>query len=339
MAVGNSTPLLGYDSYVAIGEETTFGTLVTATGFTEFNSEAINKEREELRLESINTTRDYRKRLTGNETIAGSLEIDLNIWEDSNLWMIKQAMGGTVATAAVSATSYLHTFNVGNMESNESTAGSADVKSLTMQIRRGNTDQWSYRGMRINTMTIKGEVGTPVTATFELMGMAGTTSSDSITASFASNVPLHFTGVEFKTGITISAVSTEYIAGFELTLENNIEEQRNLGTAYPYALPATRRNVMLKLTQQFDTTTSYDRYIQNTMTAIQINMDTGITISGSGGTTASMQINLPVCYFNSNTPQISEMGPVQQEVEVSTLLNTSTNYVMNIIVANETANY
>ena len=339
MAVGNNTPYLGYESYLGVAEETTFGTLVTATAFIEFTSEGFMKEREELLREEINTTRDYTRRMTGNETVSGSLEAPLNIASDAMVYLIKQAMGGTVASVSIVAGAIGHDLYAGNMEDNKSTSGAANVKSLTMQLRRGSTKQWSYMGMRVNTMTIKGEVGSPVVASFELMGRYGSTTTDSLTASFTNVDPLHFTGVTFQTGDSITNVSTEYINAFELTVSNNLAEQRNLGSANVHSLPPGRRDIKLKLTQQFDTTTSYDRYIQNTQTAIKLLLDTGSTISGAGSSTYSMYINLPACYFNSNTPQADSIDALSQEVDVSAIKDTSTSYVIQMHINNGTTTY
>ena len=339
MAVGNATPYLGYDSYIGAAEETTFGTLVTATAFTEFISEAFMKEREEIRREEINTTRDFTRRMTGNETVNGSIESVLNVADDFHVMLIKQAMGGTVASATIVASSFEHTLDVGDMEANQSTSGAADVKSLSVQVRRGSTEQWSYRGMRVNTLTIKGEVGSAVTVTYELMGQYGTTSSDSLTASFSNINPVNFTGVTFNTGDSITNVSTEYISGFEFSLSNNLAEQRNLGSANIHALPPLRRDVKLKLTQQFDTLTAYNRYIQNTKTAIQILLDTGSTIAAAGSSTYSMHINMPACYFNNITPQVGSMEAISQEIDVSTIKDTTTSYVVQMQINNATTNY
>ena len=339
MAVGSGTPYLGYDSYMGIAQESTFGTLVTATSFIEFTSEGFRKDREEQRREELNTTRDFTRRMTGNETVAGSSEAPLNVAQDAIVWMFKQAMGGTVSSSTITAAvEFAHTLNVGDMESNQSTNGAADIKSLSVQVRRGLTEQWSYRGMRINTLTIKGEVGTPITFSVEAMGQYGTTSSDSITASFSNVNPLNFTGVTFQTGDSITNVSTEYITGFEFTLANNLQELRNLGSANIYALPPGRRDVTLKLTQQFDTLTAYNRFIQNTKTAIQILMDTGVTI-GAGSSTYSMHINCPACYFNNVTPQVGGIEAISQEMEVSCIKDTTTSYVCQMQINNGTSDY
>lgn len=339
MSTGNATPYLGYDSYVAIAEETTFGTLVTGTTFIEFTSEGFKKEIEELRREELNTTRDFTRRMTGNITVSGSLEAPLNVASDGFIYLMKQAMGGTCSSATIVSSAIAHTLYVGNMEDNKGTSSAAAVKSLSVQVRRGSTSQWSYRGMRVNTMTIKGEVGGPVTASFEFMGQNGTTSSDSITASFTNINPLNFTGVTFKTGATISVIDTEYIKSFEFTLANNLAEQRNLGLAYVHALPPLRRDVKLKLTQQFDTLTAYNRFIQNTKTAIQILMDTGVTIAAAGSSTYSMHINLPCCYFNNVTPNAGSVEALSQEIDVSAIKDTTTSYVCQIQVNNATDHY
>jgi hypothetical protein len=339
MSVGNGTPFLGYDSYIGIAEESTYSSVQTATTFVEFTSEGFIKEIEEQRREEINTTRDFTRRMTGNVTVSGSLEAPLNIAADGFIYLMKQAMGGTCSSATLTAVgAYSHTLNVGNMEDNKGTSSADDVKGLTVTVRRGLTNQWQYKGMRVNTMTIKGEVGSPITATFELMGRYGTSSSDSLTASFTNINPLNFSGVTFNTGATISAVSTEYITGFEFTLANNLAEQRVLGSPYVYAMPPLRRDVKLKLNQQFDTLTSYNRFIQATKTAIQIILDTGVTLSAAAST-YSMSINIPCCYFNNVNPQVGSIEAINQELDVSAIKDTTTSYVCQIKVNNATEDY
>ena len=117
MAVGDGTRL-GYDSCIGIAEETTFGAKVDSFSYIEFNTESLKRNREERKLESINKSRDFIKRIQLNETIEGSLEVDLNPAADAAVYLMKQAMGGTVSSAVVTAGAlqYLHTLNGGNME-------------------------------------------------------------------------------------------------------------------------------------------------------------------------------------------------------------------------------
>jgi hypothetical protein len=340
MGVGNNNPpYLGYDSYVAVAEETIFGTYVTATAFVEFNSEGFKREEEEIKLPAINNTRDYTKRMKGKTSISGSLEVPMNVASDAIVYMVKQAMGGTCASSQVVASCYNHTFYTGDMESNKATSTASDHKSLSVQVRKGNTAQWTFKGMRVNTMTLKGEVGSPITASFEMIGKDATSTTDSLTSSFTTQLPLNFTGVTVQTGATTTSMTTEYVSAFEFTLNNNLAEQRALGSALIHSAPPIKCDVSIKLTQQFDTITNYNRFIQNTETMIKIILDTAVTIAAAGSTTYSMHIDCPACYFNNVMPAVGGSDALTQEMNLTAIRNTSTGYAVQIKVNNATASY
>lgn len=341
MGVGNGTPYLGYDSYVGVAEETVFGTQVTATAFAEFNSEGFKKEIEEIKLAAINNTRDYTKRLIGKNTISGSLELPLNVASDAIMLLMKQAMGGTCASTSLAAGCVSHVLNTGDMENNKATSTASDHKSLSIAVRKGGmgSTQFTYKGMRVNTMTIKGEVGSPLVATFELMGKDSTQTADSLTSSFTTVLPLNYNQVVIQTAATTTTFTTEYFSAFELVISNNLAEQRALGSHLVHAIPPIKRDVTLKLTQQFDTLTAYNRFIQNTETMIQIVIDSGITTAAAGSTTYSMKINLPACYFNNVNPVVGGSDVITQEINLSAIRNTTTSYSALITVVNGTASY
>ncbi|MCP4648907.1 MAG: hypothetical protein GY853_02335 [PVC group bacterium] len=341
MAVGNSsTPFIGYDSYLGVAEETTFGTLVTATSFIEFSSESFKREREEIKIDTVNNSRDYLKRLSGNESAAGGFESMVNPGEDALVYFIKQCMGGSVTSTTITASAYTHVINGGDMESNQGSGGSADIKSLTVQIRKGDTNQYTWQGCRVNSMSLKGEVGSPLTFGCEVMAKTATATSDSLTASFSNVDPSNFTGVTVQTSDSIGGSwTTEYFSAFEVSLNNNISEQRALGSANVHALPPGRRDVSIKLSQQYDTTTNYTRFVENTQTAIQITLDTGATIAAGGSSTYSMKLAFPRCYFNSNMPEVSSNDVLTHEVELTAIRDTTTGYSMQVTVNNATANY
>lgn len=341
MAVGNAVPKLGWQSALGIAEETTWGTFVTSTAHIEFNSESFKHSREEVRLESINTTRDYKKRVIGNETVEGSFEADLDLGSDALMYVIKQAMGGTVGNSTISADEFVHTFNVGDMESNKGTSTASDVKGLSFAVRKGDTDVWNAAGCRINTLTIKGEVGSPVMISAEIIGQLMSISSTIATVSLSDVTPAIFAGVVISTGATISAVSTEYFTSFEFVLTNNLDgDQRSLGSRNITVLPPLRRDVKLTLAQRFDTITAYNRFIQNTMTSIQILCNTTETIGATAGnTTYSMTIKIPAGYFNSNMPEVGGVDTLTHELDVSAMYQADPGYVTQILVRNGTANY
>jgi len=345
MGIGNGTPKLGYDSVIGIAQETAYGTFVTTTAsFIEFNTESMKHSREEIKLESVNNSRDYTKRIIGNETVEGSIEADLDVNADGLVYIMKQAMGGTVGISTISATEFVHTLNPGNMESNKGTSTASDIKSLSIAVRKGDANTWNAAGCRINSLTIKGEVGAPVIMTAEIIGQSMSISSTIGGAvSYSDVTPMYFKGVTIKTSDTMTSASltAECFTAFEFTINNNLDgDQRCLGSRNISVLPPGKREVMCKLTQRFDTTTAYERFIQNTATAIQIIIDSETTCgSTAGNTTYSCIINIPQAYWNSNMPEVGGNEVLIHEIEASGMYNSEYGYAALIQIRNDTANY
>lgn len=343
MGVGD-TALFGYSTILGVGEETTYGTLATATNFIEFNSESLKRSIEFKNLESINTTRDYQRRMTMNEAVDGAIECDFNLASDFCLYLLKHALGGTVSSATISAGAITHTFNLGDMESNKGTSSAADMKGLTFMCKKGGKAIWSFQGCRINQLTIKAEVGNPVTMNVEVIGKTATiTSTDTLTATYSGILPLNFSGITFQTGNTTSSYSSESIMSLEWTINNNLVNDTNareLGSRTVKILPPTRREVSLKYTQRFDTITAYNRFIEQTITACKITFDTGVTIAAAA-TTYSMYVQMPRLYFNANLPEVADAGVLTQNLEAIAIKDpTSTAAaVCSVVVHNAATNY
>jgi hypothetical protein len=343
MSVGNGVPFFGYDSAIAVAKETAYGTFVTASSFIEFLTESIKVAREEIKLESINNSRDYSKRMIGNESVEGSIEAHLNVASDGIVNIIKQAIGGTVSSAVVvGGVEYLHTLYPGDMENNKATTTATDMKGLSFIVRRGTTagalSVFNYSGMRVNNLTIKGEVGQPIMITADMIGKGMSLSSTCPTVALSDVLPVNFTGITIKTGDSLSSVSTEYFKSFEFTLANNIDAQRFLGSRQVGLLPPIKRDVTLKLAQNFDTMTSFNRFFSNTVTSISIIGDSQQTI-GAGSTTYSFQIDLPNCYFNSNQPEVKGSGVLEYSLDVRAMRNASIGSTFQMFIRNGTANY
>jgi len=343
MAAGNANPFLGWASGLLISEETTYGTFVTGTSFIEFNTESLKNNRDEIPIDAINSQRGRTKRLTGGYTVEGPLEFPFNVAEDGNVILLKQAMGGTVSSATITAGAYNHTIYAGDMENNAATATASDVKSLSVSVRRGASSSslnvFNFYGGRVNNITIKGEIGAPVVVSADMIFQGSSTTATSPAASFANILPLNFSGIEIQTGDSIGNVSTEYFTGFELAISNNLNgDQRSLGSRNITVLPPQNRDVTLKLMQRFDTLTSYDRFIQNTLTAIKIICDAEQTIT-AGGSTYSMVIDVPEAYYNSNSPEVGGPDVLTHEVDLSALFNQSEGKDLSINIRNATANY
>lgn len=341
MAVGNNVPYMGWEAILGIAKETTFGTFVTSTCFLEFNSESLQHTIEEIKVEAINSTRDFTKRLLGNASVEGSIDAPFNLGSDACLNLLKIAMGGTVTSVAGSSSSYTHTFYAGNIEDNKGSAGASDMKSLSIAVRPGNSasSTWNFYGCRVNSMTLKAEAGSPVVMTVDIMGKGASTSATIPAASFSTINPCNFVGISFQTGVTISAVSAEYIKSLELSINNNISaDHRVLGSREVAKLPPSMRAISLKVSQIYDTTTAYDRFTGATITAISIEFDSDIPLGSSSGTYKAT-FNLPCCYLNSNTPQVGDAGMISQDLEYTCMYKTDPGYAVRATVINLTASY
>ena len=344
MAVGNNIPHQGWQSALVIAKQATSTTFVTAGSFIEFNSESLKPEREELKLASINTTRDYHKRLIGNESIAGAIEMDLNGNNDGCINLIKQAMGGTLSSSAhvSSAAAYTHTIRVGDMESNAASAGASRMQSLSIGVRKGATNTWQVAGCRINTLGIKAEIGSPVILNADIIGQSVTnhTSIGAAAVSFNNDLPLLFNNVTVEVGDSITNASTEeFFTAFEIELGNNLDgDQRALGSRNIVNSYPGKRDLTVKLTQRFDTLTAHNRFLQNTLTAIKITLDSGVTLAGAS-VTNSLIINIPQAYWNSNTPETGDVGVMVHEIEAGAIYDSTAAYAIEMTLVNGTASY
>ena len=335
MSVGNNNPFMGWESILGVAPETTFGTFVTSTAWIEFNSESLKHGIELIKIEAINSRREYTKTLQGNTSVEGAIEMPFNCASDGCIRILQQGMGGTATVAAASGSSYTHTLKNGDMENNT-------MKSLSIAVRPGASTNktWNFFGCRVNNLTIKGEAGSPVVMSADLIGKGCSTSATIPAAVYSDVLPCNFVGATIKTGATSSSLSEEYFKSFELSLQNNLNtDHRVLGSRELQTLRPARLNIILKVNQVFDTTTAYDRFTAMTSTYFEITLDSQQVVSSSSTGTYKAVITLPNCKLNSNTPSVSGPGPITQELEYVCLYASTQAYAMQMTVRNKTASY
>ncbi len=341
MGLGDSY-LSGYKSWLGVVQESTWGTPLTVTSFLEYNTESLNKKQEGHQLEAIGSTgRNVQKRYLGNVVVEGSVEGPLNIFADAVALIINNAIGGSVTSSGDAGTGYNHAVAQGEMASG--------TTSLTMTKRVGDSgDMFQFAGCRVNTLTIKGEVGTPeIMLTAEIIGQDGTITTDALTVALAAEDPLLWNGVTYEVADTTTSfdgsTNAESIQSFELTYNNNLEAgdaSRNLGSNLLGVLPVGRASCTLKVTQRYETSTAYSRAFDETDRAVRISMDSGVTV-GSTGTTGSLMITLPKAYVETDTviPETGEAGVIQHDVTWAPLQPTTAQEFIECEYNNNTASY
>src|SRR5688572_5295723 len=98
MAVGQGA-LIGGDSYLAIGRESTFGTGVTATAGLDFISCSLKANKENKIIEQIERSRTFSKRISLSKSIGGDVDYYYAPRVLACNYLLQNAFGGTVTSA------------------------------------------------------------------------------------------------------------------------------------------------------------------------------------------------------------------------------------------------
>jgi hypothetical protein len=335
MAVGsNAYPIV--PGYVAMGKETTWGTYASATTGVEAISCSFRTEIESEKLDTIGINRGFSKRVTLNKTVGGELETYLHPVESALL--LANALCGQVVSTAGSTGVYNHSISAGNYDTTTCILG------LSFNLKKGG-QTWRYSGGRVNSMKISAAVGEPVKCSWELIFKDSTIPSDDIggSLSVSSFLPMTFVNGTFRYAATEAAAATttvaEPIQGFELTVNNNLvseEGARELGTNLLTVLPPTRREVELTITQRFDTSSSYNRFIQATIGAAELFFRGPDSLSSDFFT--EITFRMPKLYQNSSEPTMDGADSIaQSEITYDVVVdnpNTTTGKDIGITVKN-----
>ena len=353
MPTGAGVGRVGVSALLGIAQETTLGTFVTATTYLPFVSESLNYTREKILVDELTGTRNSQRQFQGVAKVEGSVELYFNPQSDFCVFLLKHAMGGTVAsttTPTTTSTGRIHTLNEGDMDNNDSSVSASDTPSLSLWVRRGqtNTGAWGFFGCRVNQLTLSGEIGQPVKMTAEIVGIsASLTSYAPPSVGFPSNTPVIFNGVSIREAGTIGSApsaTADIFQSFEFTINNNLQSDDSsyaLGTHTMMTLPPARRDVTLKLSQRFDTQTAWQKFVDNTVSAIDILLDTPNTMTAdAGATTYSARVRLQTCVWESAQPNVGDPGIITHEINAKAYqADTSTNYAVQMVVTNITNGY
>lgn len=337
MALIGSGSQQGYDSFVGVAKEATFGTHVTATNFICFTSESVNRQDEEQMVECMNGTRDFTRRLRGNTNITGSIEAPLNPGEGAVVLLMANALGGSVTSAVGSVGVYSHIIEAGRITD-------GDVPSLSITKRIGDTALYAYDGVRVNQLTVAAEQGGFANISAEIAGKSSTATTDSLTTALVDLDPVNFSGVNFYLAATTTALFTttslQVIQTVEVSLNNNLvtdASSRRLGSRQLDILPGARREVRVKITQRFDTTTAIDASRTDTAYSVGVRFDSEQSVTAAQN--YQVDFTLPRCYYNMQDPSTSEMGVITQEIDFSCIRSTTTSYSIQATVYNADASY
>ena len=239
----------GRSAYIALGEESTYGTPVSTTGINNrvFSvSMSRKQERERTTHLSQSSAAFAVNTFDGFEIAGGTIELPL-VYKGLGL-LLKSAIGSVATTGSGP---YLHTFNP-----------SATLPSMTINVQRGTGSSEKFEGCKVSTMTLSCEAGGEARASFEIIAETALSRTGALSApSFGDGAQMfHFQAS------TLSYNSNTYkMRSMELTLDNKLERINYLGskvTTEPQISDV--REVTLTATMDLEDNNLYDSQIAGT---------------------------------------------------------------------------
>lgn len=348
MAVGQGA-LTSFNSYLAVGRESTLNTYTTCTSALDFISASIKTMKEVKILEQIETRRSYSKQIPLGKTIEGECEFYAYAEAASFVYFLQNALGGTVTSATTTgettgAASFEHIVSIGNMDQS--------YTSLCLNHRKGDSSGgmvFQYSGVRVNELMFTAEIDEALKCTASFIAMDSTKTSNDVSGSLtvAQNQPLSFVNGRLSaegTFASLTSTSFWHVQNVEFGIANNLKSDaasRRIGSDILGVLPVGIANFTLNVTMRFDTTTAYDAMMNNTQYALELEF-TGTTLTGSKFT-RSLKFQFPKVFVSdAGDPEIG--GPdevLTSQVTFAVLRDDSSNggYPMRAIVRNLTSSY
>ena len=340
MAVG-SDGIPAVRSYIAVGKESTFGTYASATTAVAFVSSSFKTEVETQKLDQIGINRGFSGRVTLGKNVSGTLETFFHPQESTLL--VAAALGGPLISTAISTSAIHHSISAGNFDTTTA------IQSLSFNERKGTTNVFRYSGGRVNTLKLSGSIGEPIMLSADMVFKDSTLLSDDIanTLTYSAVQPFTFVQGVFRYAATegsLTSTVNEPIQGFELTINNNVisdENARSLGTITVDILPVTRREIEFKVTNRWDTTTTFNRFIQATQASVELYFTVGSITSDHG---YQCRIRLPKVFNVTGDTELSGADEIlSSEITYDVVLDgnaaTTTSREIGVTIVNTATAY
>lgn len=281
----------GYQGYIGLGAEVTYGTPVAPARFFPFNSESLVLTEERIVSASI---RGFQPRVwaAGNRAVDGDIELELLYQGQEWLW---KYFFGTVATTGLEAGgtgAYQHVFTP-NADMSQFVGLSIEVGKDLFANR--------FHGCKVDSFTLTAAVNDYLKATFTIVGEDDGTTTVGI-SSYPTILAIDFTQVGT---FTVMGTSTN-VVGLTLTGVNGLAtDWRFLGSKLrKEPLRNAILEVMGELTLELEGTSLYNKFVTGAEGALQLKAQ-GAVIAGT--TKNTFQIDLPRIVFDGWSSNIA--GP------------------------------
>jgi len=309
----------GYNTWIGLAEESTFGTPVTATKFFEVFSESLKYERK-LNVVPLLGHRSQRRTVASKTNISGPVKLPF-LWEGVE-WFLKHGMG-SVGTTGPSASHYTHTFAL----------AAALPTGLTVEVNRDDASisgnaAFQYAGCKINKLTLTQEMEQPLTIEAEFLGK-----DLALIAATSKTFPT-YDAADYAQ-VTVAQVDVDGtpvdlpIRSLKIVIDNALhDDQYRLGGPTRAGITAGgQRKVSVECELEFESLTLYNKYKGLTTDDLKFKW-----VYGS----KSLQIDLPKCTFDGEDPSAEDAGPYYMTVASTALAEVADSDELSIVLINLT---
>ncbi len=301
------SPALGMLSYIGWGRETTYGTSVSRTKFSELVAEAIKLEQQQAFSDSVRGP-SRRRHYVGKRFVAGDFTVE-PMYEGYEL--LYENLFGAVVTANIGTGAFSHTFSLADTRK----------QGLSIEVERNSQtagQAFLYEGCGITKAVFTMTPDKLLKAVFSVVGEDESLVTKTAALYPPENPILH----------TAALVELDDVAfdcnSFEVTLDETLDsDRRKIGSSLiKFPSRAGMRTLSGSFEVDFDnTTTHYAKYRNNTEFKLKL-VIVGGQIAASGQN-YRWALTLPRCIAIGETPPIDTAGALRQRINFVCLFDVA----------------
>ena|SRR3990167_453572 len=321
--------MLGYNSYLGFRELSVTTSMNTVPAeFIFCDSMAFTKNIESEIINEMGVgTRTSRRRVTKNISANGtfSKKVDPN----NGIALYQYLLAGTVTSASNSSLTFTHTFG-----QDDEVPSSTRLQFEYAQGGNSATNIRFFNGV-VESYSLNAAIGNAAQETWNLRFSDHTTAANTLaTIAITQTPPIMGNQISVRIGTSLTAVSEVAMKDFTLNISNEIMENRELSTNTVSDFMHGIQNVSGNMNITFEDLTQYNQFIQQTASAIQVQLSSSDTTSA---TTHYIRWNLPRVFYTGATPQVQSTGEIVQPISFEAIFDSGVSYQVQAVVLNADA--
>ena len=321
----------GLGSQLGIANETTYGTIVTPAKFLEYMpGETMTLSRAFVLSQQLRAGRSFTsstRRTATTRSAAGALTLEVPNQGFGPL--LNLLHGETVTpTKESSSTIYKQVHNIGTTDPFK--------KSITLQLGKptveGVVSPFTYPGTILNSMVLSCQTGGWLTSALTLDSQDEQTGTALATASY----PTSLQGFNFtQCVVKVNSVEQKAVRGITITINKPTDVARYYLGATKKAVPLTNAYAAatIALTVDYKDETLYKLFEKGEVVPVEITF-TGETVETI---VTELKFKFEACGLDGDSPNVANLGPLQQNIPLTVLDNNSVAPVVATYVSKDTA--